>query len=133
MKEKVLATARDRFAKHCGIELVEVSPGYAKVKMTIDTYHLNGVDMVHGGAIFTLADFAFAVAANSHGPVAVGINASIAYSKAARAGILFAEAREVSLNTKLGIYSVDIKDGDGELIASFQGTVYRKKEDHAKI
>ena len=62
---------RDRFAALAGIELLEVSPGYAKVKMPIDERHLNGVSCVHGGAIFTLADFALAVASNSHGTVAV--------------------------------------------------------------
>ena len=128
-KTNSLPTDHDRFAKHAGVELVEMAPGYAKVKMAIEEYHLNGVKIVHGGAIFTLADFAFAVASNSHGRVAVGINASISYVKAARSGVLFAEAREISLNAKLGNYSVNVFDEQGELVAVFQGTVYRKKEE----
>lgn len=118
----------DKFAKHAGIELLEMAPGYAKIKMEIKDCHFNGVKTVHGGAIFTLADFAFAVASNSHGRVAVGINASISYMKAATAGTLYAEAREVSLNHKLGTYIVEIKDDEGALAAVFQGTVYRKKD-----
>lgn len=125
-----LVTDHDNFAKHSGIELMEVASGYAKVKMEIKDYHLNGVKTVHGGAIFTLADYAFAVASNSHGRVAMGINVAISYVKAAKAGTLFAEAKEVSLSAKLGNYMVNVTDGDDDLIAVFQGTVYRKKDEH---
>jgi acyl-CoA thioesterase len=118
----------DRFAAANGIELMEVSPGRARVKMEIKEDHLNGVNIVHGGAIFTLADLAFAAASNSHGTVAVAINASIWYVKAAMEGTLFAEAREVSMNPKLATYTIEVTDQTGELIASFQGMVYRKQQ-----
>jgi acyl-CoA thioesterase len=125
-----LVTDHDQFAKHSGIELMEAAPGYARVKLEIKDYHFNGVKMVHGGAIFTLADYAFAVASNSHGRVAVGINAAISYVKAAKTGTLFAEAKEVSLNAKLGNYTINVTDDHDDLIAVFQGTVYRKKDEH---
>lgn len=118
----------DRFAEHCGIELVEVGEGRAKTRMKIEDRHLNGVNVVHGGAIFTLADLAFAAASNSHGTVAVAINASIWYVKAGLSGTLFANAREVSLNPKLATYSIEVTDDAGEIIAVFEGMVYRKKE-----
>jgi len=118
----------DRFAKHSGVELLEVSPGYAKTKMEVQDRHLNGVDVVHGGAIFTLADLAFAAASNSHGTVAVAINASIWYVKAGRQGTLYAEAREESRNPKLATYSIEVTDESGEMIAKFEGMVYRKKD-----
>ncbi|MEJ5301714.1 MAG: hotdog fold thioesterase [Thermodesulforhabdaceae bacterium] len=119
---------QDRFAKHLGITLVESSPGYAKMSMPIREFHLNGVGISHGGAIFSLADCAFAVASNSHGTVALAINVAISYFKAKRQGTLFAEAREVARNSKLATYEVTVTDESGELIALFQGTVYRKKE-----
>ena len=118
----------DRFAEHNGIELLEVSKGRAKAKMQIKSQHLNGVGIVHGGAIFTLADSVFAVASNSHGTVALAINVSISYLKAARSGTLFADAEEVSLNPKLATYSVRVTNENDDLIALFQGTVYRKKD-----
>ena len=118
----------DRFAEHAGIEIEDVGEGYARARMTIRDCHLNGVDLVHGGAIFTLADLAFAVASNSHGTVAVAINVSISFVKAAREGVLTAEAREVSRNPKLASYSVTVTDEDGETVALFQGMVYRKKK-----
>lgn len=119
--------SNDRFARHNGIELTAVSRGAATAVMTIQNEHLNGVGSVHGGAIFTLADFVFAAASNSHGIIAVGINANISYVKAAVNGTLTAEAREVSINPKLATYDVRVTDDSGDLVASFQGMVYRKK------
>ncbi len=126
-KIKQFFSNNDQFAKHTGLELLEADKGYAKVKMSIQPYHLNGVKTVHGGAIFTLADFAFAVASNSHGRVAMGVNGTISYMKAATAGTLFAEAHETSRNHKLGHYTVNIFDEQQELIAIVQGMVYRKE------
>lgn len=118
----------DRFSERSNIELLTVSPGRATAKMTLHKHHLNGLGTIHGGAIFTLADFVFAAAANSHGTVAVAINANITFMKAASAGTLWAEAREVSKNFKIGTYVVDVKDDQGELVAQFQGLAYRKKD-----
>ncbi|MGB9603265.1 MAG: PaaI family thioesterase, partial [Limisphaerales bacterium] len=64
----------DKFARECGIELLSVEEGKAVARMKVETRHHNGVNTAHGGAIFTLGDFAFAVAANSYGTVAVAIN-----------------------------------------------------------
>jgi phenylacetic acid degradation protein PaaD len=120
---------RDQFAAYCGIELLEVSPGGAKVRMKIEEHHLNGLRTVHGGAIFTLADFAFAVACNSHGTVAVALNVSINFVKAAFPGMtLYAEAKEVSISPKIGTYDIRVTNEKGELIATFEGLAYRKKE-----
>ncbi len=119
----------DRFADYVGIELLEVSKGRAKAKMKIKEHHLNGVNIAHGGAIFSLADLAFAVASNSHRTVAVSINVSISYLKASAVGdTLIAEANEVSLNPKLATYEVRVTDEANDHIAIFLGTVYRKKE-----
>ena len=118
----------DRFAERTNVELLTVSPGYATAKMVLHPHHLNGLGSVQGGAIFTLADYAFAAAANSHGTVAVAINVSITFMKAAATGTLFAEAREVSKNFKIGSYVVEVKDDQGDLVATFQGLAYRKKD-----
>jgi acyl-CoA thioesterase len=96
--------------------------------MTLQPHHWNGLGIVQGGAIFTPADFAFAAASNSHGTVAVAINVNISFMKAVKTGVLWAEARELSRNFKIGTYTADIKDEQGELVALFQGMVYRKKE-----
>lgn len=121
-------SAEDLFARHTGIELLDVGPGWAKASMKIEPFHFNGARTVHGGAIFTLADFAFAVASNSHGTLAMGINTSISFVKAATRGTLYAEAREQALNPKLASYLVRITDDANEVVALFQGMVYRKNE-----
>ena len=118
----------DRFAALANVELLTVSPGHATAKMVLHSHHLNGLKTIQGGAIFTLADFAFAAACNSHGTVAVALNVSITFMKAATTGTLWAEAREVSKNFKVGSYVVEVKDDQGDLVATFQGLAYRKKD-----
>lgn len=118
----------DRFAEYVGIELLEFSAGKAKARLKVQDKHLNAVNIVHGGAIYSLADLAFAVASNSHGTVAVAINGNISHLKAVTGGTLIAEAQEVGLNPKLATYEVKITDESGDTVALFQGTVYRKQE-----
>ena len=117
----------DRFAKQIGIELVEVSKGRAKAKMKITDIHLNAVNTVHGGAIFSLADYAFAIAANTHGNISVALNVNISFLKAVSKGTLFAEAEEVSINPKIATYNIRVLNEHNELIATFQGMAYRKE------
>jgi acyl-CoA thioesterase len=119
---------KDRFAALAGVELVSLAPGRAIACMTVGPQHLNSMGVLHGAAIFTLADFAFAAAVNSHGTVALAINVSISFFKAVNAGKLTATAREISLNNKLGNYTIDITDEQGQSIALFQGLAYRKKD-----
>ncbi|MBW1893273.1 MAG: hotdog fold thioesterase [Deltaproteobacteria bacterium] len=119
-------TENDKFAKHVGVRLLEVSKGYAKAELTIDERHLNGLGIAHGGAIFTLADLVFAAASNSRGTDAVAININISYFKAEREGRLTAEANEISLNHKLATYSIFVFNEAGEKIAAMQGTAFRK-------
>ena len=116
----------DRFASHNGIEVVDYGQGHAKAQVTIGPGHLNSAGIVHGALIFALADAAFSAASNSHGRLALAINAHISFFKATKTGILCAEAREVPLNPKLATYAIPVKNQDDETIALFQGTVYRK-------
>lgn len=118
--------ARDTWARDAGIELVDVSPGRATVRMEVQERHRNSHGTVHGGAIFTLADTAFALASNSHGVPAAAINAHISYVTAAYEGTLYARAEEFSLNPKIATYTVTITDSDGTRIAIFEGMVYRR-------
>ncbi|MGC7873222.1 PaaI family thioesterase [Desulfosporosinus sp. SYSU MS00001] len=129
MNENIMSyLEHDRFAALAGIKLVEVKPGYAKANMEITDKHLNAVNIVHGGAIFTLADFAFAAASNSYGQVSLGINATISYFRPPKGCIIIAEAKEVSSSKKIGNYNVDVFDENKEIIARFNGIVYRKKD-----
>ncbi|WP_321366028.1 PaaI family thioesterase [uncultured Desulfuromusa sp.] len=121
-------TENDCFARHCGIELIELKPGHAKAKMDIQPFHMNGAKTVQGGAIFTLADFTFAAAVNSQGRLAMAINTSISFFKPTLDGTLYAEAEELSISHKLGYYQINITDMNQQLVAQFQGTAYRKQK-----
>ncbi|MBP1908349.1 PaaI family thioesterase [Methanolobus bombayensis] len=119
--------AQECFASNSGMKLTEVSKGYAKAEMKIERKHLNVLETVHGGAIFTLADMVFAAASNSYGNVAVAINADISFVKAATEGTLYAEAKETSINPKISTYVVNVTDDRGDIVAIFNGMTYRKK------
>ncbi len=119
---------RDKFAKYVGIEIVEIDKGKATVKLDIDERHLNGVNIVHGAVLFSIADYAFAIASNSYGDVAVSINANISFIKAVSSGTIYAEAKEQSRNPKLATYLINVTNEKGELLATFHGMVYIKKQ-----
>lgn len=118
----------DRFSQLLGIELLEAADGNAKARMTISEKHLNGHNILHGGAIFSLADLAFAAACNSHGQVALALNVNISFLKAVKEGVVYAKAVERSVNPKIGTYDIEVRHQDGSLIAIFHGMAYRKKE-----
>ncbi|MDG6251463.1 PaaI family thioesterase [Methanocalculus sp.] len=117
----------DRYAQENGIELIEAGAGHARVAMQVQPKHLNSHGTVHGGALFTLADCAFAIASNSHGIPAAAINASISYLTAAREGRLIAVAEEFAKSKRLASYTVIITDEHENRIAIFQGMVFRKQ------
>jgi acyl-CoA thioesterase len=117
---------QDRYARYLGVEIVECAEGAARAKLELAENHLNSVNTVHGGVLFSLADSVFSAASNSHGTVAVAIQVCISYFKAVSSGTLYAEAKEVSRNPKLATYLIEVTDDNGSLLALFQGTVYRK-------
>lgn len=116
----------DRFALHNEICLVSIGIGEAQAEMVVQDKHLNGVNIIQGGALFTLADFTFAAASNSHGRIAVATNASISFFKGVSSGKLTAFAKEISSGNTLGHYAVDIFDDQQTKIAHFTGTAFLK-------
>ena len=120
--------AHERYASLSCIEIVESGPGYCKTRLIIEDRHLNAGKVFHGGAVFTLADLAFAVASNSHGQLALALNVNISFLNSRSTGILCATATEVNEPTRIGAYDVLVTDEKGIIIARFNGLVYRKKE-----
>jgi acyl-CoA thioesterase len=117
----------DAFADFCGVELLEAAEGYARTKLELKKQHLNGLAMPHGAAIFTLADIAFAAAANFTGVPSVAININISYVKAPSSqSVLYAEAREINDQGKIGGYTVTVTDESEHIVAIFDGLAYRK-------
>ena len=118
----------DRYAALTGIEIIEAKKGYCKAQLKITDKHLNAANVVQGGAIFTLADLAFGVAANSQGQLALAINVNITFLKGISEGTLFATATEFDYPKKLGAYDVVVTNEKDEIIARFNGLVYRRSQ-----
>jgi acyl-CoA thioesterase len=122
--------ARDRAAQAMGITVLEARPGYARLDMTIAETMINGHDIAHGGAIFSLADTAFAYACNSRNEANVALQCSISFTAAARLGErLIAVGEQRSGGTgRTGVYDIAVlRADDEELVALFRGVCYRVK------
>ena len=116
----------DIFATEAGVELLETGNGTSRARMEILPKHLNGGGVCQGGAIFTLADLAFAAATNSHAQLTFSIQADIRFFKSESRGYLYADAKEVFCQGKLASAEVRVTNEAGELIAMFNGMGYHK-------
>ena len=113
--------AADAASAALGMRLEDLGEGRAVVSMRVRDDMVNGHDLCHGGLIASLADSAFALACNSHGPVTVAAGFTIDLLEPARLGqVLEAHAREVALRGRSGLYDVTVRTGD-TVIAEFRG------------
>lgn len=120
----------DRFALSIGAHLTEVKEGSAKAQLTVEERHLNGGGVCQGGAIYTLADLAFAAVTNSHGILSLGISNTINFLKSAQLGdTITAECTELLNHHKLPYCDIKITNQHGELLAVMTGLAYRMKKD----
>lgn len=120
----------DAFSQWLGIEVVDVDPGYCKLRMEVRQEMTNGFHVAHGGIAFSLADSALAFAANSHGRIAMSVENSINYTEKIIAGDrLIAVAEELRASNRIGHYRVSVMNQNSEYVAYFNGTVYRTKKE----
>ena len=124
LEESKAFFARDRFAALTEIEILEVDDFYAKCRMKIQEKHLNGDNHVMGGAIFTLADYCYAVASDS---VAVSLSSEINYLSSSKGTELIAEARMLKDGRSTVFYEVRITDDLGKNIAFVTMTGFKIK------
>ena len=116
----------DNFAQALGIQVLEAKDGYAKVYMKVEKSHTNALGFTHGGAIFSLADYAFAQACNFGNNVAVAVQVSINFLKPSTEGdVLTAEATRISEGKTTGLYQVTVRKED-KTLALFTGLAYKK-------
>ena len=97
--------------------------GRAAVRMTVTEAMVNGHAIAHGGFVFALADSAFALACNSHGPVTVAAGCDITFVAPARLGdVLVAEAVERAVFGRSGLTDVSVRvESTGALVAELRG------------
>jgi acyl-CoA thioesterase len=118
----------DRASRSLGIEVLEVGPGTATLRMAVRTEMLNGHDICHGGLVTTLADSAFAFACNAYNELTVASGFDVNLLAAAREGdVLTAVATEVSKAGRTGLYDIAVRNQRGEPVAAFRGRSYTMK------
>jgi acyl-CoA thioesterase len=114
--------AADACSRALGLELLEVRPGYARLRMAVRPDFLNGHQICHGGLIFTLADSTFAFACNSYNVNTVASGCSIEFLRPVQGGdVLTAEAVEQTLSGRNGIYDIRVTNRADETVAMFRG------------
>ena len=110
----------DRFAAGNNIQLTKVEPGYAEAEMIITADLLNGNNVVQGGAIFTLADIAFAGAANAENKGMVTQSSNLTFLRPGSGEKLFASAKEINRGKSTGVYEIRVTNEQGKLVACGQ-------------
>lgn len=119
--------ANDKFAtKTCGAYIVEASKGHAIVQMEVQEAHLNAHGEVMGGALFTVADFALAVASNVGELPTVAVSNTIEYMNTVKGSVLIAECSADKSGRTLGFYTVHVRDEQGTAVAKMTATCARK-------
>ena len=123
--------AGDAASKWLGMSLVSVGPGTAELSFVVQSHHLNGHRICHGGFIFTLADSAFAFACNSYNQLTVAQENSITFLSPGQNGErLVAHATESARNGRSGVYDVTVRGEDGRKVALFRGLSRTIKGQH---
>ncbi len=127
--QKLWARSRQEpFKDILGLEVLDISPGFARVAMRFKPEMQNIFGMLHGGAVFSLLDEAFQLACNAHGEIAVALQINIYYLAPAEPGArLIAEAKEINATRKTALYDAQVyQEADGKRIATGQAMAYRK-------
>lgn len=133
LAERVVANMmeHDEFSRWLGIEVLDVAPNAATVRLTVRPDMVNGFGVCHGGVAFSLADSALAFASNTNGRVTVSVENSIRYPAPIVPGdVLTATAVEESSGRRLAFFAVTVRRADGDVVGLFRGTVYRTSRDH---
>lgn len=116
----------DAYCETLGIDLVALEAGAATTRLEITDDLTNFHGTPHGGAIYSLADAAFAAASNSRGETAVALETNISYLEAVGVGtVLTATATETHDAGRTAEYEVVVTDESNERIATFRGRVYK--------
>ena len=120
----------DAFSQWLGIEVLGISEGYCKLKMTVRDEMTNGFKIAHGGISYSLADSCLAFAANSDGVQSVSVETSISHTKKVVSGdTLTATAKEINKSSKTALYNISITNQKNEEIGHFKGKVYRTERE----
>jgi len=121
--------AEDAASRSLGMRVEAMGPGYARLTMRVRPDMLNGFKICHGGFITLLADSAFAFACNSSNQLTLAAGIVVDFVAPAMEGeLLMAEAKEVVLTGRTGVYDVTVTDEKGQIVAVLRGRSHRTKD-----
>ncbi len=129
----ILQETRVRFAQDIyavdttGITIEAVDTNYAKCRLSTDERHFNAAGYVMGGAIFTLADFAMAVASNTNNALTVTLSANIDFMTGTKGPVLYAEAVCKKDGRTVCFFETTVTDSDGAIVARATSSGFRKR------
>ena len=116
---------KDKFATNAGMVIDELGEDYSVCSVTLTDDHKNAYGGVMGGAIFTLADLAFAACANQIHCLSVAQQISINYLSAPKGERLIAKARCIKTGRTTSVINVSVSDDTGRDVALFIGTAFK--------
>ena len=121
--------AQDEASRGLGMKIEAMGPGYSRMTMTVRADMLNGFKICHGGYITVLADSCFAFACNSYNELTLAAAILVDFVAPAQLGdVLTAEACEVTLSGRTGVYDVKVANQRGETVAVLRGRSHRMKD-----
>lgn len=124
---KDFLNSNDLFAQSNGMQLTSIAEGRATAEMDVEQRHLNGGRVCQGGALFTLADLAFAAVTNASGRLTLGIQSTVSFLHPAFEGDhLTAEAVEAADHHRTAYVEVKVRNQDGRVVCAVTGIGYRK-------
>lgn len=122
---------KDKFAKLTGAVIEEISDTEVVCTLSVNENHFNAGGTVQGGVIFTLADFAFAVACNledlkaDNEAITVGQSNHILFFRPAKGNQLIAKAVCIQKGNRISVYRIEVRDNSGTSVAEMTGNAYR--------
>ena len=120
--------AEDAASRGLGMRVEAMGPGYARLSMRVRPDMLNGFKICHGGFITLLADSAFAFACNSSNELTLAAGIVVDFVAPAMEGdLLTADAKEVVLVGRTGVYDVTVTNEKGQIVAVLRGRSHRTK------
>ena len=120
----------DAFSQWLGIEVMEITASFCKLKLRVREEMTNGFKIAHGGITYSLADSCLAFAANADGLQAVSIETSISHTKKVKSGdVLTATSKEMNKSSKTALYYITITNQDNLEVAHFKGMVFRTEKE----
>lgn len=127
-----LEKIRERFSKDlfavesAGIVIVEAGECSSVCELALDRRHKNAMGGVMGGAVFTLCDFAYAVAANGlDKPYTMSLSSSISFLAQPKGKKLTARAECIKDGGHTCFYRVRVEDDAGVRVAEAEFTGYK--------